>query len=403
MTTTHPVAITPATPPRTAGPDAWKRPAFGALVVAWGANMFASLLQTYRGDLSQVQVTTLFGAYALGLIPALLVMAKASDRLGRRAVLSAGLVLSATGTLLILASGNAFGGILAGRILVGISAGAALAPATAWIKELSEAGGLAASGARRAATALTGGFALGPLASGIIVQWLPAPRPTAYLLHVALVLVALFLMGSAPETPVRTNVPDDVAGPGLYEVLTGRLFLTAVASTAPWVFGAATTSLAALPVLVPLGAYGAVGSGAIAALTLGTGILAQPLAQRLALSSPARPFRAGLAAVIVGMLVAALTAATGWVPLLGITAVILGSAYGLLLVSGLKMVQALAPAQHAAMTTAVFYALTYVGFAAPVVIPVLSAAWSPTIVLVGVSALGLISLATTFMAWPRRR
>ena len=380
---------------------AWQRPAFGVLVVAWGANMFASVLQTYRGELSQVQVTSLYGAYALGLIPALLIMAKVSDRLGRRLALTAGLVLSVAGTLLILASGSAFGGILAGRIVIGISAGAALAPATAWIKELSDAAGFGSSGARRAATALTGGFALGPLLSGIIVQWLPSPRPTAYLIHMALAGAGLFFLHGTPSA-AEGAAREENSSSELSEFLTSRLFLGAIASTAPWVFGAATTSLAALPVLVSLGSYKPVGSGVLAALTLGTGILIQPLAQRLALRSPALPFRVAQGAVVTGMLVAALAAATEWVPLLFVTALILGSAYGLLLVSGLKLVQAVAPAQHAAMATAVFYALTYVGFAAPVIIPALGGIWSPAAVLVGMAVLGLVSLAATFVAWPRR-
>ncbi|WP_328293398.1 MFS transporter [Kineococcus sp. NBC_00420] len=385
------------------GPGAWRRPAFGALVVAWGANMFASLLQTYRGDLSQVQVTTLYGAYALGLIPALLVLARLSDRWGRRAVLGSGLVLSAVGTLVILLSGNDFAGILAGRVLVGVSAGAALAPATAWIRRLSDDAGSGAAGARRAASALTGGFALGPLVSGIVVQWFPAPRPVAYLLHVVLVGAALLALRGTPEPPAARPSAGTIPGPGLRTVLGGRLFLFAIVTTAPWVFGAATTALAALPVLVPLGGYGAVGSGVIAATTLGAGILVQPLAQRLERRSPATPFRVGVLAVVVGMLVATVTVATGSVALLVATAVVLGSAYGLLLVSGLRLVQALAPDQHAAVATAVFYALTYVGFAAPVVIQALAQVWNPEAVLVGVAALAVLSLVSTSLAWTRRR
>jgi hypothetical protein len=105
----------------------------------------------------------------------------------------------------------------------------------------------------------------------------------------------------------------------------------------------------------------------------------------------------------VGMLVAALTVATGSVGLLVVTAVVLGSAYGLLLVSGLRLVQALAPDQHAAVATAVFYALTYVGFAAPVVIQALAEVGNPEAVLVGVAALAVLSLVSTSFAWPRHR
>ncbi|MGW7017760.1 MFS transporter [Streptomyces sp. NPDC054951] len=374
--------------------------------MGWGANMFASVLQVYRGNLSGFQVNALFGAYALGLIPALLVMAKVSDRLGRRRVLLVALLLSALGSAVILFSGGAFGTILAGRILVGVSAGSAFGPGTAWIKELSDTAKSAGAGARRSAVALTAGFAIGPLLSGVIVQWLPSPETTAYLVHIALVALTLPVVWRAPETALRSagrdGHPPNV-GDGPMKVLTSRLFLTAVLPTAPWVFGAATVSLAALPVLVPLGGYGAVGGGVVAAITLGSGIAVQPWARRLARRSAAAPFRAGMASVIAGLLAAALTVATGSLVLLAATAVVLGSAYGLLLVSGLQLAESLAGPQNISTVIAVFYSLTYVGFAFPVIVQVLGRLWDPVPVLVAGSALAVAALATTLIAWPVRQ
>ncbi|TJZ99842.1 MFS transporter [Actinacidiphila oryziradicis] len=192
-------------------------------------------------------------------------------------------------------------------------------------------------------------------------------------------------------------------GGGLKEVLTSRVFLTAVLPTAPWVFGAATVALAALPVLVPLGGYTPVGTGLVAATTLGTGILVQPFAQRLARRSPAAPFRTGMAAATVGILVAALTVATGSLILLFTTSVVLGSAYGLLLVSGLRLVESLAHPEDIATAIAVFYALTYVGFAFPVLVQALSSLWSPVPVLITGSAFAVAAMTMTFLAWPLRR
>ncbi|MFI8171641.1 MFS transporter [Streptomyces sp. NPDC085931] len=398
--------MTSAAVPRTA----WRRPAAAVFTVGWGANMFASVLQVYRGDLSGSQVNALFGAYALGLIPALLAMARVSDRLGRRRVLLAALVLSALGSAVILSSGGAFGTILAGRILVGVSAGAAFGPGTAWIKELSDTAktgkATAGAGARRSAVALTAGFAVGPLLSGVIVQWLPSPQTAAYLVHIALVALTLPVVWRAPEsapsTAGRGSRPAR-SGAGLMKVLISRLFLTAVLPTAPWVFGAATVSLAALPVLVPLGGYGAAGGGVVAAVTLGSGIAVQPWARRLARRSTSVPFRTGMAAVIAGLLAAALTVATGSLVLLLATAVVLGSAYGLLLVSGLQLAESLAGPQVVSLVIAVFYSLTYVGFAFPVLVQVLGNLWSPVAVLVVGSALAVAALATTLIAWPVRR
>ncbi len=386
---------------------AWVRPAAAVFTVGWGANMFASVLQVYRGNLSGFQVNALFDAYAVGLIPVLLVMARVSDRLGRRRVLLGALALSALGSAVILFSGGAFWTILAGRILVGVSAGSAFGPGTAWIKELSDtlepAG--AGAGARRSAVALTAGFAVGPLLSGVIVQWLPSPETTAYLVHIALVALTLPVVWRASESapPAGRAGHAPRSGAGVMNVLTSRLFLTAVLPTAPWVFGAATVSLAALPVLVPLGAYAAVGGGVVAAVTLGSGIAVQPWARRLARRSPATPFRTGMAFVIAGLLTAALTVATGSLLLLLATAVILGSAYGLLLVSGLQLAESLASPQNISTVIAVFYSLTYTGFAFPAPVQVLGNLWNPALVLTAGSALAVGALATTLLAWPVRR
>ncbi|MFC9285256.1 MFS transporter [Streptomyces sp. NPDC057052] len=381
--------------------------------VGWGANMFASVLQVYRGSLSGFQVDALFGAYAVGLIPALLVMARVSDRLGRRRVLLAALLLCALGSAVILFSGGAFGTILAGRILVGVSAGSAFGPGTAWIKELSDtgkpAGTGAGAGAQRSAIALTAGFAVGPLLSGVVVQWLPSPQTTAYLVHIALVALTLPVVWRASESAPSAAGPTARAGHGarrgaeVMSVLTSRLFVTAVLPTAPWVFGAATVSLAVLPVLVPLGGYAAVGGGVVAAVTLGSGIAVQPFARRLARRSPAAPFRTGMASVIAGLLAAALTVTTGSLLLLLATAVVLGAAYGMLLVSGLQLAESLAGPQTISTVIATFYSLTYLGFAFPVLVQVLGKLWHPALVLITASALATTALATTLIAWPVRR
>jgi hypothetical protein len=58
-------------------------------------------------------------------------------------------------------------------------------------------------------------------------------------------------------------------------------------------------------------------------------------------------------------------------PLVLLAAAFLGSGYGLCLVSGLLEVQRIARPGELAGLTAVFYALTYLGFAAPIVLAAL--------------------------------
>jgi hypothetical protein len=68
-------------------------------------------------------------------------------------------------------------------------------------------------------------------------------------------------------------------------------------------------------------------------------------------------------------------------------AILLGCGYGLCLVSGLLEIQRLASGQDLASLTAVFYALTYIGFAAPIVLAELERLTSATVLLLCGAAL----------------
>ncbi|AYG02751.1 MFS transporter [Gryllotalpicola protaetiae] len=384
---------------------AWLRPAVAIFIVGWGANMFVPMLDVYRGALSDVQVDGLFGAYALGLIPALLVVAPISDRWGRRAVLRPVVLLSAVGSLLLMLAGDSFTGLLIGRIVVGVAAGAAFGPGTAWVKELSERDGRGAAGARRAAIALTAGFAVGPLISGILAQWLPLPERTPYAVQIVLALVVAAYVWITPETVDSARRP---SGPGgergrLGAALSGRVFLAAILPTAPWVFGAASASLAALPAQVKLDGFDEVASGVVAIVTLGTGILIQPWARSLAQRSRPAPFRVGMGAAVLGLLLGAATAATHSALLLAPTAVALGAAYGLLLVSGLGVVEELAPPGALAALTGIFYSVTYVGFA----FPLLDSLFAPVVTGPGAFLIAAAIAGAAFfglaVAWKPRR
>ena len=118
-----------------------RRLAFLLFTAGWGANHFASLLIVYRRELglSPSALGLLFGAYALGLVPGLVLAGRASDAHGRR-----GLVLPATAfataASVILAFGNrGFGVLLAGRLLFGLAMGSIMAPGSVWLQELSSA------------------------------------------------------------------------------------------------------------------------------------------------------------------------------------------------------------------------------------------------------------------------
>ncbi len=336
----------------------WARAASAVVAVGWGANQFSPLLIVYRDQehLSPTLVTAVFGAYVVGLIPALMVGARLSARLGRRGVMRPVLVLSALATVILIFAGESTWALAAGRLVAGVASGAAFGPGTTWIKELSEDG----AGARRAAGALSAGFGGGPLVAGALAQWLPAPAVVPYVAHLVVVAMAAVLAWRAPETGRMTTGPIR-----LRKALRHPEFLRRVVPSAPLVFGAATTSFAVLPSVLPVPGAPIASSGAIAGLTLGSGLLVQPLARRLERRRAGSVLTYGLVLAALGFLLAALSVALNAVILLAPTAIVLGAGYGMLLVGGLSRVEALATADELTGVTAVFYCLAYLGFAAP--------------------------------------
>lgn len=162
-------------------------------------------------------------------------------------------------------------------------------------------------GARRAAIALSAGFGLGPLVAGLIAQWAPDALVSAYLPHLVVIAAALAVVLAAPETVGEANGGRRLSVPASTRHMR---FLLIVLPSAPWVFIAPSVSFAVLPELVTHSTEGfRVGFAAlIAGVTLGVGILIQPLARRLDRTPGVRGMVAGLAAIAAALLLGALAA-----------------------------------------------------------------------------------------------
>lgn len=377
----------------------WLRAAGAMFAVGWGANQFASLLLAYRAHagLSSDTTDALFGFYAVGLIPALLVGGPLSDRLGRRRMARLAVITSAVATLVLILGARSSAWLYAGRLLAGLGSGAIFAPGTAWVKELSappyDPAGAADTGARRAAIALSAGFGLGPLVAGVISQWCPAPLILPYAAHLVVITVAGAAVWTVPETVVPTAM-------SLWSRIMVRSAGTArfrgvVAPLAPWVFTAASISVTIGPALVAArtGSFRIAFAGLIAGLTLGTGVLVQPVARRLDARDDVQAIVVGLSAVVTGCLVETWTAVTAQPVLAVAAAVLLGGGYGFCLVAGLLETQRIADRHELAALTAVYYALTYVGFAAPIVLAEFSRVVAYRALLPIVAAVALATLA----------
>ncbi|MFV2173347.1 MFS transporter [Actinomadura sp. LOL_016] len=377
-------------------PGRWLPVALIMFGVGWGANQFASLLGLYteRLHLGDGAAQAMFGVYALGLVPGLALGGPASDRFGRRRVALPAAGASAPVTLVLMAGSAVPELLYAGRLLAGVVTGAVLAAGTAWVKELAPGPGV-----RATALAVSAGFGAGPLAAALVAQWAPLPLVTAYLPHLVIMAVTLPAALRVPDVRiVPPRAPDGRAAVrrprGLrLDGLRRPAFRRAIAPVAIWTFAAPTSAFALLPALVPVRHAPIVHSGLITALTLGSGMAAQPVARRLEARHPRLVARAGLGAVSVGLLAAALTVVLGEPALNAVAAVPLGLGYGFVLIYSLAETARIAAPDELAGLTAVAYAVIYAGMFTPLLLTALAAAVPMALlltVLAGLAALCLL-------------
>ncbi|KAA2245984.1 MFS transporter [Solihabitans fulvus] len=345
----------------------WWGAGLALAAIGWGANQFAPLIVLYQArlGLSAAVLEAMFGLYALGLVPALLIGGRLSDRFGRRPVVLPALALSFAGSCLLMAGGDQPNLLYVGRFLAGVASGLAFGTGAAWLKELSAGAGDAAVGPRRATVTMTSGFAAGPLIAGALAQWAPAPTVTVYLPHLVLVAVGVAVVRRTPDSGRRAavpTVPDESPRRPLR-----RHFLLVILPFAPWVFGTAAVGVAYLPALAArnVGDKALLYCAVAVALGGAVGIASQPLAKAVHRPGTNRLLLTAMGFVVLSLAFAAL-AAQVLSPTLALAAVaVLGIAYGVSQFCGLLEVQQLADTRSLGIATAAYQALSYLGFAFP--------------------------------------
>jgi predicted MFS family arabinose efflux permease len=352
-------------------PRAWMTIAFAMFAVGWGANQFSPMLIVYRHELKLTAgaVAGLFLVYALTLIPGLLIGGPASDRFGRRPVVWPFVALSPVATLLLVLGPRSLAMLAAGRAAAGLCSGVVFGSATAWVQEVSpRAGSDEGTSARRSALALTAGFGLGPIAAALLAQWAPDPLVIPYLPHLAIGAAAAVALGRTPSAAPASRSREaggrrDARRWPPAAVRTGR-FWRAVAPASPLVFGSVALAIVVLPEEVTsAGSLSAGFAGLMTALSFAPGVAVQPFARRL--RNPLTGAVAGLACGAAGTAVGIAAVAGPDRVLAGLAAILLGLAYGLCLVSGLRQAEQLAAPGERGAVIACYYALAYLGFAAP--------------------------------------
>jgi MFS family permease len=379
--------------------------------IGWGGNQFTPLLIAYaqHSGYTRVDVDILLGAYVLGLVPGLLVASALSDRHGRRPVMTAGLVSSALGSIILAVGDDAgFAALFGGRLLSGLAVGIAMAVGSAWITELSRPPydcAPAGTGARRASIWLSVGLGTGPLFAGVLTAFAPLPLVLTYIVHALLCLPALWAVSyRAVET--RDEAHDSGAsllGRLRVPAASHRRFLHVVAPMAPWIFGSAAIAYAIVPALVAdrLGSWALLYTAGLTVLTLGCGVAVQPIARRLDDRSSARAVVVSMVLMAAGVFAAVATAITRSPVVALFVAMLLGSAYGIAIVSGLLEIQRIAEPDELAGISGVYYSLAYVGFLLPAVLAVLAHYFSYPAMLTALGVLAAVCALRCATGWSK--
>ncbi|WP_328523084.1 MFS transporter [Kribbella sp. NBC_00359] len=341
----------------------WVWPGVAIAAIGWGANQFSPLIVLYQQHgVSPSATGLLFALYAVSLVPALVIGGRWSDRIGRRKVVQAAVLLSLAGSLTLILGAVHLWCLYPGRLLAGASSGLGFGAGAAWIRELSVTEGAASAGPRRTTVAMSAGFGVGPLVAGVVAQWAPMPEVSAYLPQVVLAASALLLLRRARAVVTDSRPADSPPAPR--RTLPARYLLFVLLPFAPWVFGTAAIALAFLPGLVATGA----GTSPVAFAAVATAVPAfaavvvQPAAARVA---GRRLLLVAMASVVVALSVAVWAAATATVLPVLTACIALGAAYGITQFAGLSDVQRVAHPARLGSATAAYQALCYVGFAVP--------------------------------------
>jgi MFS family permease len=329
-----------------------------------GANMPSPLYPAYgfRFDLSPVTLTALYATYALALIPALLALGPASDVVGRRPVLVAGVALGGLGAgLFVFADG--VGQLFLARAAQGLAIGAVMGAATAALIEVHPRADRAKATTVSATVALSG-TASGPLLGGLLAQASPSPLTTPFVVALALLGGALAgLLATVPDDrvrasrwrPRRPSVPEEIRGP------------FAVASFSGFLSWAVTgLFLALVPSYVArlLDTDSFVITGGAVALMLGAAGAVQPLLPRV---DSRRAQSLGLSLLIAGLAVLSLAAEHESVVVVLVATITSGLGHGLTYGAALSEVTAMSPVHRRGDTAATFTVMGYVGSGLPIV------------------------------------
>lgn len=329
-----------------------------------GTTLPTPLYPTYAAEFGfgELMTTIVFAVYAVGVTVGLLLFGHWSDQIGRRPMLVAGLVLSALSAVAYLMPA-AEAWLFVGRTLSGLSAGIFTGTATATVVDLAPADGKARAGLVAAAVNMAG-LGSGPLLAGLFAQYGPLPTRLCFVADLALILVGLACVVLIAEPVARVDEPR-LRPRRLHVPSEARAIFTRAAIAGFAGFAVLGLFTAVSPAF--LGLLGETNKAVVGLVVLslfGTSVVGQVLSARTALD---RALPLGCVALVVGMIVVAVSLPTRSLALLVVGGVVAGLGQGMSFRAGLSSVAAAAPEEQRGEVTSTFFVTLYIGISIPVI------------------------------------
>ena len=338
--------------------------AFMAVMAAAGAPSVMLNAYQHAWGFPESMLTTAFAIYALVLLVALPVCGALADRVGRRPVALAALLLSAVAMVQFLAA-HGIGAVIAARAVQGAATAASTTVFSAWIVELASAR------TRRVGEVLVsittaGGLGIGVVLAGAATQFTVRPNAAVFGAALALILAAALLLAAAPETlPAASGTASQspvtlLPRPKVPAAVRARFLRLAPGLIGIWMSAGLILGLGASLTTSTLHLGGGLlGSVVVALQPLTATVVTIVLAPRFA---PGRLIPAGLVAVIVGVAAEGVSFLTGSPVLVIVGAVVTGVGFGSVFSGTLRDLLPGVPAQERAEFFAAFYAVGYLAY-----------------------------------------
>lgn len=355
---------------------------------------------------SAFTLTVVFAVYIFALLAALLTVGSLSDRLGRRPVASAALVLLAVGTLLFAVAGGV-GGLIVARVVQGVAVGAATGTTTAMIIDT-------APGRRRGSVVSSAvpplGIAAGAVVAGALVEYAPLPRQLVFWVLAILYVILAALIWRTPEsarlepTSGRSRWRSLVPTVGLPSSVRPTFFALLPSMGATWALAGLYLSLGSSILATVLGVSNRFVVGVVLASFFLAGIGGSAVSAAL---PPRFGEWLGHGTLAVGVLITIAALPMRMLPPYVAGSVIAGFGFGALFRSAVDALDQSAPPARRGQVFAVMYIVSYLAFSVPALAAGLAAVrfgLMPTAIGYGVMEVGLVAGAMSArVARARRR